>query len=72
MIGGIASICLSVLAYIWLIKNKSSSIDSITALPSYEVVVPASVAMTNVGEYVNSLHALEIKTTAWDANNYEV
>ncbi|MDJ1305774.1 MAG: hypothetical protein MRQ09_06060 [Candidatus Midichloria sp.] len=72
MIGCVSTICLSVLTYIWLIKNRSSSIDPTTALPSYEVVVPASVAMTNVGEYVNSLHALEIKTTAWDANNYEV
>lgn len=42
----------------WLIKSRSESIEHLASPPSYEVVVPA-VAMTNVGDYVNSLNALK-------------
>ncbi|MDJ1305566.1 MAG: hypothetical protein MRQ09_04970 [Candidatus Midichloria sp.] len=58
----------------WLIKNISANFP-ITQVnpPSYDVVVPAaSIAMTNVGEYIDSLNVLEIKTTGWDETSYDI
>ncbi|MDJ1407135.1 MAG: hypothetical protein MRQ13_01875 [Candidatus Midichloria sp.] len=54
-----------------LIESRSESIEHLANLPSYEVVVLA-VAMTNVSDYVNSLNALEIKTTELDEIHYYI
>lgn len=34
--------------------------------PSYEVVVPAALSMTDMGEYLNSLNGGSIKATPWN------
>ncbi|CAG7600344.1 VCBS repeat containing protein, partial [Hyalomma marginatum] len=73
VIGGTFTICLSVLTYMWLIKHGSARMTDSSPNPSsYEVVVPAALSMTDMGEYLNSLNtdASSIKANPWDETSY--
>lgn len=42
--------------------------------PSYEVVVPAALSMTSMGEYLNSLNTATsaLKANPWDETSYDI
>ncbi|MDJ1258079.1 MAG: hypothetical protein MRQ07_05490 [Candidatus Midichloria sp.] len=54
-----------------VIKSRGAGAQPVNS-PSYEVVVPAALSMTDMGEYLNSLNGGSIKATSWDESSYDV